>query len=75
MRRSEEQRTSDGVPELRFGARGKGAAVGLPIVQRSSYRQLRDGADVVYKIAALQIRGLRQVGSQAHRQQSPTADL
>ena len=33
----------------------------LPTVQRSSYRQLRDGADVVYKIAALQIRGLRQV--------------
>ena len=49
------------MPELRFGARGKGAAVPLPTVQRSSYRQLRDGADVVYKIAALQIRGLRQV--------------
>ena len=59
--RSQEQRTGDGIPELRFGARGKGAALTVPSLQRSSFRQLRGGGDLVYNIAALQILGLRQV--------------
>ena len=62
LRRSEAQRTADGIPELRFGARGKGAAVTVLPIARPVARQVRGGADLAYELAALQIRGLRQVG-------------
>ena len=64
MRRPEEQRVREGIPELRFGARGKGAALGIPSLGRGISGRVRNAGDLPYLVAAIEIQGLRQVGLQ-----------
>ena len=60
-------RNRDGVPVLKRGSRGKGAA--FPIsssgitISSSVLRSIKQGQNVRLQVAALQILGLKQVGS------------
>ena len=59
--RSPELRTSEGIPELRFGARGKGAALAIPTLDRGIVKGVRNAGDLPYLLAAVEIQGLKQV--------------
>ena len=64
MCRPEELRVKEGIPELRFGARGKGAALGIPTLGRGISGRVRNAGDLPYLVAAIEIQGLKQVGGQ-----------
>jgi len=51
----------DGVPLLRRGSRGKGAAVPIQPIAAAIARSARQGQSLRLQIAALQILGLKQV--------------
>ncbi|KAK9806668.1 hypothetical protein WJX73_005984 [Symbiochloris irregularis] len=59
--RPSERREREGIPELRFGARGKGAALSIPSVPRAISKQVRNAGDLPYLVAAVEIQGLKQV--------------
>lgn len=62
MHRPEEVRQKAGVPELRFGARGKAAAVPVPQITPALARKIRNSDQLAFQIAAAVISGL----SKAH---------
>ncbi len=60
--RPEIARARDGAPELRFGARGRGAAVPVQPLPASLARRVRDARRLEYDIAATVVAGLAKVG-------------
>lgn len=65
--RPEAARARDGVPELRFAARGRGAAVSVEPLPPGLARRVRDAKRLEYDIAAAVVAGLSKVGSPACR--------
>ena len=59
--RSDAQRNTDGIPVLRRGSRGKGAAMPVPNLRARLANKLTKSQTVLSQMAALQIIGLRQV--------------
>eukprot|EP00884_Botryococcus_braunii_P013325 jgi/Botrbrau1/21994/Bobra.0024s0010.2 len=63
--RTEEGRQAGGVPELRFGARGKAAAVPVPQITAALARKIRSSDQLSFEIAAAVISGLSKVTSKS----------
>ncbi|KAK9835242.1 hypothetical protein WJX81_008278 [Elliptochloris bilobata] len=61
--RPDAARARDGVPELRFGARGKGAAVQVERLPPGLAGRVRDTKRLEYDIAAAVVAGLVKVGA------------
>jgi len=60
--RPEVARARDGAPELRFGARGRGAAVPVQPLPAGLARRVRDARRLEYDVAAAVVAGLAKVG-------------
>lgn len=59
--RKEETRNVEGVPLLKRGSRGKGAAIPIQAITAAAARSARQGQSLRLQIVALQILGLKQV--------------
>ena len=59
--RKEETRNVEGVPLLKRGSRGKGAAIPIQAITAGAARSARQGQSLRLQIVALQILGLKQV--------------